>query len=102
VEARTPPRYAAFPDSRPHQLSAIAPLILAAAQADTIPMPASEGDQELEMVVSNEVDALLADTKAYPFARQIYPEMVTAINNGDALDLPSAYVIAMKSHPELR
>src|SRR5260370_30614350 len=24
VEARTPPRYAAFPDSRPHQLSAIA------------------------------------------------------------------------------
>jgi Na+/H+ antiporter NhaD/arsenite permease-like protein len=29
VEARTPPRYAAFPDSRPHQLSAIAPFLLA-------------------------------------------------------------------------
>ena len=25
MEARTPPRYAAFPNSRPHQLSAIAP-----------------------------------------------------------------------------
>ena len=33
MEARTPPRYAAFANSRPHQLSAIAHLTPAKAQA---------------------------------------------------------------------
>ncbi len=33
MEARTPPRYAVFPDSRPHQLSAIAPLCASRTQS---------------------------------------------------------------------
>jgi hypothetical protein len=56
---------------------------------------------QTEAQVNNTVAAFLSDTNNYPHAKNVVDDMVMLMNQNRAQDLPSAYQIALRLHPEL-
>jgi hypothetical protein len=64
--------------------------------------PSAMVSTQEEKMLNSDVSAFLADTKSYPHAETLVDDMVMLINNGRAKDLPSAYQLALRLHPELQ
>lgn len=56
---------------------------------------------QAEGQVNNTVATFLSDTKNYPHAQNVVDDMVMLINTNRATDLPAAYRMAVRLHPEL-